>query len=239
MKLRRLKQKGIEEFRMYLSALRSGEIAAPPYQILTSPDSSTPVQDGPDIEQMTFLTRLDAARYMDQTFSNLKLDSIETDVGLWSWLSLFYFDQVCPPSPNKSRKPGRDYRHILEPGYRHGHRHLLGGPYLVYTVYGWGEEFSKLMLSTPLPVESHLHHELATRQNFITNRGIVEAAYLLYFDIKAQKPKRGALMKNAAGTLYRFIDVIQQLDVTYDLYSMTGKQILQLLPGEFDRWRKS
>ncbi len=239
MKLRRLNQKGIEQFRMYLSALRSGDIAEPPYSLLTSPDTSAPVQDGPDFEPMTFVTRLDAARYMDRTFSNLKLDSIETDVGLWSWLSLFYFDQVCPPLQSKSRKPGRDYRHILEPGYRQGHRHLLGGSYLIYTVYGWGEEFSKLMLTTPLTAESQFQHELATRQNFITNRGIVEAAYLLYFDTSAQKPKRGALMKNAAGTLYRFIDVIQQLDVTYDLYSMTGKQILQLLPGEFDRWRKS
>jgi hypothetical protein len=33
--------------------------------------------------------------------------------------------------------------------------------------------------------------------------------------------------------------VVQQLDLTYDLYSMTGEQILQLLPGEFDRWRKA
>jgi len=40
------------------------------------------------------------------------------------------------------------------------------------------------------------------------------------------------------GTLYRFIDVVQQLGLTYDLYSMTGDQILQLLPSEFDRWRQ-
>lgn len=33
------------------------------------------------------------------------------------------------------RRPGRDYRHIPEPGYPNGHRHLLMGAYLVYTVY--------------------------------------------------------------------------------------------------------
>lgn len=66
----------------------------------------------------------------------------------------------------------------------------------------------------------------------------MEAAYALYFDNTSQKPKRGSLMKNSPGTLYRFIDVVQQLDLTYDLYSMTGDQILQLLPGEFDRWRQ-
>jgi len=239
MKVRRLTQKGIEEFRKYLSTLRSGAVVEPPRQLLTAPEASAPVQGSSDIEQTTFGTRMDAARYLDKAFSGIKLDSIETDVGLWSWLSLFYFDQVCPPGPRGIRKPGRDYRHILEPGYRHGHRHLLGGPYLIYTIYGWGEEFSKLMLTTPLPTESKFHHELATRQNLITNRGILAAACMLYFDNAAQKPKRGSLMKNAPGTLYRFIDVVQQLDLTYDLYSMTGDQILQLLPTEFDRWRNS
>lgn len=239
MKLRRLNQKGIEEFRMYLSALRSGEIAELPYSLLTSPNTSAPVQDGPDIEPMTFLTRLDAARYMDRTFSNLKLDSIETDVGLWSWLSLFYFDQVCPPSPSKSRKPGRDYRHILEPGYRHGHMHLLGGAYLVYTVYGLREELSKLLLYTPLHAESKFHHQLATRQGLITNRGVLEAVHLMYMTPESETPKRGALASNTPGGLLRFIAVIQQLDLTYDLYSMTGEQILQLLPSEFDRWRNN
>lgn len=165
MKVRRLTQKGIEEFRIYLAAIRSGAVADSPRHLLTSPDASAPVQGSPEIEETPFGTRLDAARYLDRAFSGLKLDSIETDVGLWSWLSLFYFDQVCPPGSKGMRKPGRDYRHILEPGYRHGHMHLLGGPYLVYTVYGWGDEFSKLMLSTPLPIESEFHHQLATRQN--------------------------------------------------------------------------
>lgn len=236
MKVRRLTRKGIEEFRMYLATLTSGAIAEPPSGLLTAPEASAPIQEGPEMEQVAFETRMDAARYLHRALSCLNLDSIETDVGLWSWLSLFYFDQVCPPGPEGTRKPGRDYRHILEPGYRQGHRHLLGGPYLVYTVYGWGEEFSKLMLSTSLPVESQFLHELATRQNLITNRGILEAAYALYFNDAAQSPKRGSLMKNSPGTLYRFIDVVQQLDLTYDLYSMTGEQILPLLPSEFDRW---
>jgi len=29
-----------------------------------------------------------------------------------------------------------------------------------------------------------------------------------------------------------------KVDLTYDLYSMTGKEILNLLPSEFDRWRQ-
>jgi hypothetical protein len=36
----------------------------------------------------------------------------------------------------------------------------------------------------------------------------------------------------------RLVAVIQQFDLTYDLYAMTADQILTLLPPEFDRWRR-
>ena len=51
-------------------------------------------------------------------------------------------------------------------------------------------------------------------------------------------PKRGA--QGAAehpGTLRRFVRVLQQLDLTYDIYGMSGKTIVDLLPPEFDAWR--
>jgi len=38
--------------------------------------------------------------------------------------------------------------------------------------------------------------------------------------------------------LRRFVDVLQQLDVNYDLYSMSAEAIVGLLPDEFDKWRK-
>jgi hypothetical protein len=43
--------------------------------------------------------------------------------------------------------------------------------------------------------------------------------------------------RTAPGSLYRFVDVIQQLDVTYDLYSISGPEIISLLPGEFNHWK--
>ena len=47
----------------------------------------------------------------------------------------------------------------------------------------------------------------------------MEALHVLYYDDAQNKPKRGPIMnRSAPGSLYRFIDVIQQLDVTYDLY---------------------
>jgi hypothetical protein len=239
MELRRLTDNGIERFRTFLHELGEGSAAAPPLHLLAEPDSSKPMRSIVQLEQPRFESRLHLARYLDERLEGLPEhpDRIAIDVHLWSWVSLYYFDQVCPANDKGRRKPGRDYRHILEPGYPNGHRHLLVGPYLVYTVYAWGEELSKLALHTALAVESAFHHEIATRQSLITNRGIMEALHILYYDDAHNKPKRGPIInKSAPGSLYRFIDVIQQLDVTYDLYSMSGREIVSLLPPEFTHW---
>jgi hypothetical protein len=80
--------------------------------------------------------------------------------------------------------------------------------------------------------------QLASRQEIITNLGILGTATLLYLDTKKDRPKRGAAStKRKPGTLRRFVDLIQQLDLTYDLYSMQPTEILGLLPAEFDGWR--
>jgi hypothetical protein len=238
MKIRKLTDIGIQRFRAHLDELRQGSKTPPPSILLENSEFSTPFEGDPEIEPRTFRTRLELAQYLDQALDGIFNGSLQDDVHLWSWLSLYFFDQVCPVDESGLRKPGRDYRHILEPGYPNGHRHLLAGTYLVYSVYGLGEDLSRLLLWTPLHLESRFHHQLAVRQTLITNKGILDAADKMYFNESEGKPKRGALMeKNFPGTLLRFIDVIQQLDLTYDLYSMRGAEILALLPPEFDKWK--
>lgn len=239
MELRKFTDKGLERFRGYLHELGQGSLVTLPLHLLVDPEFSKEMQANIELEHTHFESRLDLARHLDLTFEELpeQPDILANDVHLWSWMSLFYFDQVCPADDKGRRKPGRDYRHIPEPGYPWGHRHLLMGAYLVYTVYGWGDELSRLLLHTALSVESHFHHQIAVRQSFITNRAIMEALHLLYYDHVQNKPKRGPIMnRSAPGSLYRFINVIQQLDVTYDLYSMSGFEIVSLLPAEFSHW---
>jgi hypothetical protein len=234
--VRRLTKPGIAQFREYLNNLRAGSTAGPPCALLTDPQASEPFAPERFAEQRAFETRLEAARYLSEVFAGLSASSLEEDIGLWSWLSLFYFDQVCPADTDGARSPGRDYRHILEPGYRYGHRHLLGGPFIVYRLHG---EKATLLLGTKIHNENMFHHELASRQAFISNPAILEAASMLYLDRRTGRPKRGAQdPRRAPGTLRRFVDLLLQLDVNYDLYSMNAKAVLDLLPAEFDEWRR-
>lgn len=230
---RRLTHRGLAAFRKSLAAMRAGEAVEPPRHLLHDPRASEPLDDELLVERREFATRLDAARYLSRLLAGFH--NIDEDVRLWSWLSLFWFDQVCPARTDGTRSPGRDYRHILEPGYPVGHRHLLAGPFLVHRVCG---EEAKLLLCTPLHRENAFHHELASRQALLSNPAIIGAINLLYLDEDTGRPKRGAQdTARGPGTLRRFIDVIQQLDLNYDLYSMSAAAIVDLLPREFDRWR--
>jgi hypothetical protein len=236
--IRKLTAEGVALFQRYLARLRADAADPPPRHLLTDTRASRPVHGAGTVAWHAFKSRLAAARYLDQTLEGIDADELESGVGLWSWLSLYYFDQVCPPMTSGRRRPGSDYRHLLRPDYRHGHRHLLAGAYLVYSVFGLGEALSKLLLCSRMDSENNFCKELAGRQNFITNRGIMAAADQLYYNPDTGRPKRGALSKkNAPGTLPRFIHVIQQLDVNYDLYSMAGPEIIGLLPPEFDAWK--
>jgi hypothetical protein len=235
--LRRLTDSGIEYFRCYLAKLRSGSLDPPPFHLLEEDKHAVPAYDGIAVEQRIFSSRLDFAKYACGVFSRIEPEDLFNDVGVWSWLSLYYFVQVCPVRNDGLRRPGRDYRHIPEPGFRVGHRHLLSGPYLVYAMYGLSDLLAGFLLYTTLPTESQIYHQIVSRQNLATNPVVVEAAGLLYFDKKTKRPKKGAFQTNKPGTLNRFVMVIQQLDINYDLYSMEPLELLDLLPPEFDMWK--
>ncbi|GAB4373677.1 MAG: hypothetical protein Kow0062_10970 [Acidobacteriota bacterium] len=232
--VRRLTKHGIARFREYLEALRSGSRDEPPLHLLADPRASEPRENDATVEPREFATRLEFARYLAGVFAEEDAALLGEDVGLWSWLSLFWFEQVCPRRPDGTRAPGRDYRHVLEPGFRYGHRHLLAGPFLVYRICN---EDAPLLLSSPLHRENAFHHELASRQALLSNPSIIRAVHLLYRDERTGRPRRGAYGKGKPGTLRRFVDVIQQLDLNYDLYSMSAEAIVDLLPTEFDRWK--
>ena len=232
--VRRLTKAGQGAFRDFLNQLRDGRATEPPRALLTDPDASEVFVPFRSIEQRPFANRLEAARYLAEVFDGV--DDILEDVGLWSWLSLFFFEQTCPLKTDGKRSPGKVYRHILDPRFPHGHRHLLNGPFLVFRMHG---ELGVLLLCSKVHVENSFHHDFMSRQALVANPVILKVANRLYLDKHGRAPKRGAQdSSRGAGTLRRFIDVMQQLDLNYDLYSMKENAILELLPEEFDGWRR-
>lgn len=233
--VRALNEKGIQEFSEFLTELREGSTRQTPTELLTDPSYSSKIAEKAEVEDRLFNNKLEVARYLYETLQVFPQSQIDQNVGLWSWLSLYYFNQVCPTNKSGRRIPGQDYRYILELDYRRYYRHLLAGPYNIFGLHGEG---APLLLSGPPDRISKYSEELSSRQGFITNKGVIEAANLLYFDFEKKSPKRGpAVTTRKPGALIRFIDVVQQLDLTHDLYSMIGEEVVALLPSEFDEWR--
>lgn len=234
--LRILNDKGIARYRDYLDELRSGSERKPPLELLADPWCSARVPLEVSIEAKAFQNKLAIGKYLNEVLRLLPHSQTERQVGLWSWLSLFFFDDVCPVNKYGRRAPGPHYRCILDLDFRRFNRHLLFGPYNAYKLHG---DNAALLLYGPIHQTNRSFIELATRQGLFTNRGIIDAATILYYDPKTGRSKRGAMTnEHKPGTMLRFIDVIQQLDLTHDLFSMKGRDVVALLPEEFTPWRE-
>jgi hypothetical protein len=235
MLLRALNPAGIERFRAYLGALRDGGQAEPPWSLLDDPSGTEELSFETTVSAARFATRWRAAEYLWTLLAPLDPREIEGSRGLWAWLALYFFDQVAPRRPDGTRRPGQDYRHVPDFGFRYRYRHLLFGPFAVYRRH---RAHAILLLAGPLHTEPSVYQEVTSRQDLIASRGVIEALNALYLDRPRGVAKRGAHAgEDRPGTLRRFVRVLQQLDLTYDIYGMSGEAILALLPPEFDEWR--
>ena len=236
--LHRFSEEGVNRFGQFLDALSANGALAVPTDLLTDTFCSVPVPPGPDVQARTFISRMEAARYLDSVLSGVTGCDVERDVGLWAWLSLFYFEELCSPDGRGHRKPGERARWIpAVDEARRSYRHLLAGAYRVYRAHRDNPEGAMVLLHTPLSRTGHFWYQLASRQELVTNPAIMEAAAELYLGQCGTNAKPGATGEGLGG-VFRFAAIFNQFDKVWDLYAMNKQQILDLLPGEFDRYRE-
>jgi predicted nucleic acid-binding protein len=232
MRVRALTAHGIQQFREFL-AHSQAEVLDAPKTLLSDPTASVEVEPEMQVSERSFANRLDLARYLHETLQGVDRTVLTRSVGIWSWLSLFYFDQIAPKGDEGRRTIYEEARYILTTE-RRAHRHLIAGAFKIYDLAG---EKARVILNPPVSTHGDFAEQLSARMEFITNPGLIALVDMLYFDEKTIRPKRGATNRKKEGTLRRLIDVLQQLDLTYDLYGMNVDEFLPLLPKEFDRWK--
>lgn len=238
MKLHRFNDDGVKRFGQFLDALAADGDLVVPTDLLTDASYVVPVPFGLDVQAQQFVNRMEAARYLVPVLSGITGSNVERDVGLWAWLSLFYFDQLCPPDNRGSRKPMERARWIpaVDDAQRY-YRHFLAGAYRVYRAHSDDPNRAMVLLHVAFPVIGHFWYQLASRQELVTNPAIMAAATELYLGQCGTKGKRGATSEKTPGSVFRFAGVPNQFDRVWDLYAMNKDQIMDLLPGEFNRFR--
>jgi hypothetical protein len=235
--LRRLNQTGIAQFAEYL---REGAVGTPPVHLLKHPDTSEPLAVTIKVVDRDYPNRYEFGRDLAVKLSPLDPATISNDRGLWSWLALYLFNQICPPGSDGKRKLDQQYRYILSSDYRHYYRHLVRTPWQLSRDHGPHSRFLLLATNdTPDPLRRHgdILEQLGGTQSIIRSRPIIAEASRLYSDPISGRPRKGAAGKGG-GSIRRFARVLRQLDLTFDPELMPPGGLSAILPVEFDGWKK-
>ena len=239
MKLRKFSSKGVALLEEYLSSLETDPDNPIPYELLENPKYTELFGVPTDIARKHFGTKLAASEYLDRVLTMTKVSEVSRDVGLWSWLTLLYFDELCPADTKGQRVPKERARYVPQPSnYQRYYRHLLLGPYLTYRANRDKPTRAMAFLCRELHILDDIVGQLSARSERVKNPGIVELATRLYFDPAKSTTRKGAGGKGP-GSPRRLADVLDQFDLTWDLYAMSADEFLKVLPSEFDRFRNT
>jgi hypothetical protein len=237
MKLRQLNAAGIERLEAFLDSLTTDTPLPKSDELLTSPLTSEPFPITKDIYGVDFASRLEAAKYFDHLLGSCPQELVLRNRGLWSWLALLFFDQLCPRTADGRWRPRDRARWILQADdYRKYYRHLLAGPYGIYRAHRNNAAVAEGVLCTPLNSPGEIAEQLASRQELVTNPSVMAVATNLYLDPNSRRPKRGAGGKGP-GSPRRLAAFLDQIDLTFYLQAITPELLLEKLPKEFDRFR--
>jgi hypothetical protein len=181
-----------------------------------------------------FPRRYDLAEYLHGLIPGLGMPDPTRNPGLWAWLALLWFEQLAPPDAEGIRSPGERARWIPQMGWKY-YRHLVLGPYLIYATCRDDPRRALALLHNPPHTPGELVGQLAATQDVAQCRAAISVATALYYDAERQTLRRGA-GGSGPGSARRYRTILDQLDRTYDLHSISEEGLLALLPEEFDRF---
>jgi len=189
-----------------------------------------------EVQQRTHGSRLQFAAYIDDAVMRPSGDAYARDAGFWAWLTLLYFDEVCPRVAG-IRKVGASARYIPSfEEWKRYYRHLLAGPWMIYRAHRDQPQVALAVLAGPLAKPGDVVEQFAARMEWVTNPSVMETVTTLYFDRRAGQLKRGAGGKGR-GSARRLASVLWQFDRTFDLYSVPCQQLIGMLPLEFEKYK--
>jgi hypothetical protein len=239
MRLRRFNHDGVAAFASYRARLALEPTLLPPTELLEDLALTELLPGDIDVLPRSFGNRLEAGQFLNELLDKARVHLPERDQGLWTWLTLFYFDEVCPADGNGRRNPKDEARLIAQvDNFQRFYRHLLLGPYLIVRAHSDNPERAIAFLCNPLWQPGEIVEQLASRKELVTNHAVAEVATVLYYDRAKGSFKHGA-GSSVKGAPRRLAALLNQLDLTYYLYGMRAEELLALLPREFDRFRPS
>lgn len=234
--LRRMTSKGVDRVRLALSsddpiadvqdllADRScTEIVAELRSEVTVPDEST---------------RMDVGVAAASAVEQVGLKSPEFFDSMWTWFSAHLFSEICPRSQSGACVPGEQATWISESGnWKRFYRHRVAGPWWIVSTHRSDPGVAAVILCQQAAKPGDVVAQLAGRQELVSARGVMELATRIYYDSGKKMLKHGAASKGSSpGSVRRLVAYLNQIDLTYDLQSITADELQVMLPREFHKF---
>lgn len=226
---RRLLEPGMLAAASLLDDLRAGAEDEISDDFLLDPALSEPIGDSIDLPSGGFESRWHFGAWLYRELDKaLDEEGHTRDTGLWTWLALRLFAIVRP----RGTKVFENARYILAADdYRKRYRHLVAGPYLVYSIYNDEPHLIRALLATKPHSPGDLYEQFASRQELITSASVIGSVNKMYFDEQS-----GTLKRGAGANARRLAEVLMQYDVTYDFAVLPDDRLIEMLPAEFRRF---
>ena len=164
---------------------------------------------------------------------------------MWTWLSLLCFDTLMPRIDDltygNTKKKDKSMNHMSKfiPNDEMGrvwYKLFTSVRYLSWV--NCGKDSSWINNQNKPHIWSDVHEQLLSVSAIHTNPVLIKVVNELYYSSKNKTGyHKGAGGKNG-GTARRFREVISQLGFTYQFSLMSSKDIIDLLPKEFDRFKE-
>lgn len=237
MKLRRFTPEGIQAFREFLSECRRRPETELPIDLLEHRTWTEVVTPDCQVAVNYFETKIEVAQYLHSALAPLAIEAVSKDAGLWSWLSMLYFDSLCSVDGG-SYVVRSDYYYVFEPNAaRYWYRHLL---FVSWRVLQLAPKHNRLFLNSRLSMLDQVTERVMSRLFLTRIPCMFDLLDRLYWDDSQSRPRKGITdMRERPGNLRHRLPIrIRQLEKTYDLMSLTADQLLELLGEEFAFGRK-
>lgn len=232
--IRAFNAEGLKRFSAYLDKQTDGErrTAEPPPVALLHDDKFAVDLGIGKLSKNVFESKFDLAMYVAQNVGAENLRKMLADPNVWPWLSLWFWRSTFPLEKGLYTIGARS-RHLVEKiagrNQDHSHRHLVRGGVVAVSRFG---HHARVLLGGASE-QTKMEEQVMSRTADLGLAGSAEFVRLLhriYWDSKKNAVRKGA-KGTGKGSIMRMIEVMQHLDVTFDVQSLTAEQFEHLLPA--------
>lgn len=241
---RRLTDEGIIQALKFLDIIRNDPQALLQVseRLLFDDTTSEYMPNAPEVEHNKFVTRRDAAEYIEKFDPALDQQVID-DWAFWSWLGMYHFHDIIFSDErqdkfsisNLGRKVTETETIVVAPkssdARRASYRHYLRSSWLINKNY---REQCGILLDQDIMTLPETTRLILNSLRVFNSVGVVPLILELYTENNEQKK---GFTATAPGNINRFFHVLEQLECTYDVYGMSSEALMNILPPEFDQWK--